>query len=248
MRQKLISICIIGILALGVCGCAQTDEDTLAAEKENAGVVYEAVVTDEEESVRRVTEAETAAEDVSSDDDVYFPEKQEQIPNASNGQCVLEQTGENEYEITLYDKEHNLVFSEVYSYMRMPPWVKMITDTVWEIGISVGSPARYTFYFDTETAEISDTFFNAKLFGDKYIAYMENDMDGAGTRTLTLTDIFCDGILHQEIVRDFSALVADPMSTVTNIEMIGDKTIRLEYFEGEEMTQVSETIELALRF
>ena len=155
--------------------------------------------------------------------------------------------GDVEYEITLYDKVHNEVYSEVYPEVS---WVKKITDNVCEIGESFGSPVRYTFYFDTETAEISDTYYNAKLFGDRYIAYMEKDVkdvNGADIYTLILTDIFKNGILHQEIVRDFSfSVIADPMSVITSVEMIDDKTIRLEYFEGEDMTDVSEIIELKL--
>ena len=152
--------------------------------------------------------------------------------------------GDVEYEITLYDKVHNEVFSEVYPEVS---WVKKITDNVCEIGVSFGSPVRYTFYFDTETAEMSNVYFNAKLFGDRYIAYMEDDVNGADTYTLILTDIFERGILHQEIVRDFSFnVIADPMSVITSVEMIDDKTIRLKYFEGEDMTDVSEIIELEL--
>lgn len=165
------------------------------------------------------------------------------VYNISNGQGSIEEIGKQEYKITLYDKNHNEVFSEIYSYMHMSPWFTMITDNIWEIGISVGNPARYTFYFDTETAEISDTYFNAKVFGDKYIAYMDSDVIDADEITLTLTDIFKKGILHQEVVRDFS-VCADPMSAITSVEMIDDMNIRLEYLEGTDYTTVSETIEL----
>lgn len=89
---------------------------------------------------------------VSADSDKNFYK----VSDIENGQGSIEQIGDKEYRVTLYDKNHNEVFSEDYSYMRMPPWFTMITDNIWEIGISVGSPARYTFYFDTETAEISD--------------------------------------------------------------------------------------------
>lgn len=180
---------------------------------------------------------------VLADGHKYFVEKQKYSSDADNEQCICEQIGENEYKITLYDEAYNEVFSQVYSDMRIPPWVERITDTIWEVGVSVGSPARYTFYFDAETAEISDTYFNAILFGDKYIAYMEDDVIGADTITLTLTDIFKEDILHQEIERDFSVL-ADPMSAVKSVELVDDVTVRLEYYAGEEMTLVSEAIEL----
>ena len=170
-----------------------------------------------------------------------FLEQQEYISNISNGQCSYEIIGEDECEITLYNKEHVKVYSEVCPLHHS--WVEAISGNILEIGISVGSPARYTFYFDTETAEISDTYFNAKVFGDKYIAYMDSDVIGADEITLTLTDIFEKGILHQEVVRDFS-VCADPMSAVYRVEMVDDNSIRLEYCEGEDYTTVSEIIEL----
>ena len=171
----------------------------------------------------------------------YFLEQQEHISNISNGQCSYEIIGEDECEIALYNKEHVKVYSGVYPLHHS--WVKAISGNTLEIGISVGSPARYTFYFDTETAEISDIYFNGKVFGDKYIAYMDSDVIGADEITLTLTDIFEKGILHQEVVRDFS-VCADPMSAVYRVEMVDDNSIRLEYCEGEDYTTVSETIEL----
>lgn len=61
--------------------------------------------------------------------------------------------------------------------------------------------------------------------------------------TLTLTDIFDKGILHQEVMRDFT-VCADPMSAILSVEMIDDTNIRLEYWEGTDYTKVSETIEL----
>ena len=204
-------------------------------ESNQTGILQEA----DEIMPEEIEDMDEESDTVSSDIDRSFFK----VSDISNGQGSIEQIGDKEYRVTLYDKNHNEVFSEVYSYMRMPPWFTMISDNIWEIGISVGSPARYTFYFDTETAEISDIYFNAKVFGDKYIAYMDSDVIGADEITLTLTDIFEKGILHQEVVRDFS-VCADPMSAVYSVEMIDDNSIRLEYCAGEDYTTVSETIEL----
>lgn len=204
-------------------------------ESNQTGILQEA----DEIMPEEIEDMDEESDTVSSDIDRSFFK----VSDISNGQGSIEQIGDKEYRVTLYDKNHNEVFSEVYSYMRMPPWFTMISGNIWEIGISVGSPARYTFYFDTETAEISDIYFNAKVFGDKYIAYMDSDVIGADEITLTLTDIFEKGILHQEVVRDFS-VCADPMSAVYSVEMIDDNSIRLEYCAGEDYTTVSETIEL----
>ena len=142
------------------------------------------------------------------------------------------------YQLTLYDKEHNEILSEHYPKSM---WIDGVSEDVLEIGISAGNLANYTYYFNQETAEISDTFFNAILVGDKYIAYMEDDAVNKEERTLILSDIFKEGILHQEITRDFSK-TADPMSAIISIEMIDSENIRLEYYKGETFTIESEII------
>lgn len=157
---------------------------------------------------------------------LYF----EGYPVEINDQVIFEQTSKG-HRLTLYDKEHGEILSESYP---KDTWIAGVSEDVLEIVISVGSPARYTFYFNRETAEISDTFFNAKLFGDKYIAYMED-------RTLILSDIFKEGILYQEITRDFSE-TADPMSAIISVEMIDSENIRLEYYRGEEFAVEEEII------
>ena len=95
--------------------------------------------------------------------------------------------------MNLYDKAGQKVYSTVYP---KEPWIKKITEDILEIGISTGSPARYVFYFHKESAKISDTYFNAKLLGNKYVAYMED-------KNLIVTDIFREGIIYQRIERFF---------------------------------------------
>lgn len=209
-------------------------EDTENSEADLFGEEYACDAADKE------TAAADEQEELSGSDK-FFLEKQEHISDISNGQCSLEKIGKDEYVITLYDKEHEAVDSIVYSYHE--PWVEMVTDTLLEINFNAGNPARYTFYFDMETAKISDTYFNSILFGDRYIAYMA--FENEDEITLTLTDIFKEQILYQEIIRDFS-LFADYMGAVIGIEMIDEQNIRLEYYEGTDMTIVSEIIALEL--
>lgn len=143
------------------------------------------------------------------------------------------------YELTLYDGEGQKIYSMLYP---REPWVKEVSEGVLEIGISTGSPARYTFYFRKEDGKISDTFFNAKLFGEQYIAHRPVD-DYQGDEPLILTDVFGEGILYQEIYRDFSK-TADPMSVISGIELVDETHIRLEYCEGEEYTVINEIVEM----
>ena len=112
-----------------------------------------------------------------------------------------------------------------------------------EIGFSVGSPARYTFYFRKEDGKISDTFFNARVVGEKYIAHRPLLGDRWYNAPLILTDIFEEGILYQEIYKDFS-VTADLMSAVYSIELIDEEHIMLEYCMGEDYTVVNEVVEI----
>ena len=166
-------------------------------------------------------------------------EGQENMPINGKQQYlfVKSRTG---YTVRLYGKEGQEIYSLFYP---REPWIAVITDTVWQIGINVNGTAKYVFYYDTETAELSDTYLNSILFGDKYVAYMKDDTTDTENATLILTDLFQEGILYQEITRDFS-IMADSTSAVISVEMIDDSSIRLEYYNGDEMGIVSEIIEL----
>lgn len=72
--------------------------------------------------------------------------------------------------ITLYDKSGNRIDSWAYS---KEPWICEVDDKILEIRIGVCSPARYVCYFDKESCQISDIYFNPILVGNKYIAYMD---------------------------------------------------------------------------
>ena len=232
MQKRRVCVYTIFILIFGISGCTQNTEDTFDVEAESAEA--ESVETEDTEGMG-TEDAESESEGTDT-----VAEKQAHILEISNGQCLFEKIGEAEYEITLYDKEYKKVDSMTYSYRE--PSVEAITESVLEINYSVGSPARYTYYFNMETAEISDTFFNSILFGDKYIAYMAHDDNEI---TLILIDIFKKEILYQEIRRDFSRF-ADYMGAVISIEMIDEQNIQLKYYAGEEMTIMSEIIALEM--
>lgn len=169
----------------------------------------------------------------------YVDEGQENAPVNGNRQYSFYRFGDG-YVVVLYDKDGQEVYSLFYP---REPWIAVITDTVWQIGINLNGTAEYVFYFNTETAELSDTYLNSILFGDKYVAYMEDDITDAENAILILVDLFQEGILYQEITRNFS-IMTDPMSAVISVEMINGSSIRLEYYKGDEMEIVSEIIEL----
>lgn len=114
--------------------------------------------------------------------------------------CIAVEEG---FEITFYSSTNEIIFSECYP---KEPAISQVTDSIFEISISVGSPASYIFYFNIENAEISETFFNPLLFGDCCVAYMENGK-------LILRNIFNEDLLYMTISRDFTK-TADPMSAI----------------------------------
>lgn len=81
------------------------------------------------------------------------------------------------------------------------------------------------------------------MFGDKYVASVKDDTTDTENAILILTDLFQEGILYQEITRDFSIMV-DSMSAVISVEMIDEGSIRLEFYCGEEKVIVSEIIDI----
>lgn len=138
---------------------------------------------------------------------------------------------EDEFEITFYSNTNNIIFSERYP---KEPRISQITENIFEISISVGSPATYVLYVDTEHAEVSETFFNPLLFADRCVAYME---DGK----LILRDIFRDDLLYMTISREFTR-TADPMSAIIAIERTDEGNITLSYYKGEDYEETSESI------
>ena len=156
-----------------------------------------------------------------------------------NAQFSLQETPDG-YEVILYDREGREIYSECYP---KEPWVEEVSEGILEIGFSVGSPARYTFYFRKEDGKISDTFFNAHVVGEKYIAHRPLVGNQWYNAPLILTDIFEEGILYQEIYKDFS-VTADLMSAIYSIKLIDEEHIMLEYCTGEDYTVVNEVVEI----
>lgn len=149
-------------------------------------------------------------------------------------QSVIERLADDEYKINIIVAHTSLV----YDGFPKAPSVCQVGKNLLEVSISVGSPARYTFYIDKEDARESDTYFNPILVGDKYVAYMEEGK-------LIISDIFYtdqqEDLLYMTIVRDFTK-TADPISAIVGIELIDSENIELTYLTGEDYTEVTEII------
>lgn len=135
------------------------------------------------------------------------------------------------YQVTLYDKKGN-AFYELETPIQ--PGITELTDTVTEVSVSTGSPARDVFYYDRQNCKMSDMYFNPILIDHKYVAYMEE-------RKLIIRDLFNQGILNEEIVRDFTK-TANAMSAVISIRYLEEEGFVINYLKGEEFESVTEMI------
>lgn len=142
--------------------------------------------------------------------------------------CIAVEEG---FEVTFFDSTHEIIFSECYP---MEPAINQVADNVFEVSISVGSPATYVFYIDMVNAEISETFFNPLFIEARYIAYMEDS-------ELILRDVFNDDLLCMAISRDFTK-TANPMSAIISVKMQDKNTIKLSYYKGDNYEETSEII------
>lgn len=187
--------------------------------------------SDQEESCENKTIVESGLEQ--QETNLNMPAIESELAaegKKSNSQVAVKRIAE-EYEVKLYDKAHNEVFSMTYP---KEPWIVEVTENVLEIGCSTGSPARNVFYFDKDSGRVSAGYMNSRLIREKYVAYMENG-------ELVFTDLFNDEI-YQKIKRDFSPAV-DP---VISIEMLDRQTILLNYYKGNDFLEVQEEIDIGV--
>ncbi|WP_342561908.1 hypothetical protein NST84_19975 [Paenibacillus sp. FSL R7-0345] len=105
-----------------------------------------------------------------------------------------------------------------------------------QITLSLGSPSRYVFYFDTENTQISDTYYNPILTEDTNILYVHDE------RKLIYRDMFDASKMYREFIRDFSE-TAVPSNAVYQADIVNN-TLHIKYFEGPDLEEKEEEIAL----
>lgn len=118
-------------------------------------------------------------------------------------------------------------------------FIKEISDTIIHLAISVGSPARYECFFDRETGEKSEGYFNVSAVNNRTVVYM--DWTQEGEICLVIKDMFDKNRLYKEIIRDFSP-TAVPSNDLTKAVFLDDTTLEIEYYVGEDYDSVKEVI------
>ena len=140
---------------------------------------------------------------------------------------------DDEYIVSLYDKKGRKIEEVVFPKM---PNIKELGNDLIEIEIVLGNLVSYIFYFNQKTLQISATFFNSVQMEGKYVAYID------GSR-LIVQDIFSEGILYEEIVRDFS-VAANPLMDVELIEKGNKEFIHFQYVGGKDYQIIEELLEI----
>lgn len=138
-----------------------------------------------------------------------------------------------EYILTLHNNEGVLI--EEMAVPVEPTTEKMDKD-LYQITISLGSPNRYVYFFNSELGIISETYYNPILVNSQKVGYFKDN------RTLMISDLFSKEMYYKEISRDFSP-TAEPSSVIISAEIIKDK-LHITYWEGKSFVEREEIIDL----
>lgn len=159
----------------------------------------------------------------------------ENSPNIEDYNDYYEITSDNEdnYIITLYDINKNII--DEFSLPK-EPYIGVLESNILQISISCGSPCNYTYFYNTETSDISDVYFNISLAEKGKVLYM-------GDRKFIISDIFDKTKYYKEIIRDFSPVAAE-CNDITEVKFLDDNTLLMNYLVGENFEIKQEIIEL----
>ena len=163
--------------------------------------------------------------------DSTIEEKGENEPDRK-AQWKVEYRGEN-YLITLYDEDGKEIEEILYAE---EPEVKEIGGELLEVSIRTGEHDRETFYFHKKMLQKSDIYVNPTILLEKYIYYMKDNK-------LIVQDIFLEGMLHEEIIRDFF-MIEDPISYVHILSCFNETFLIFRYKKGKEEEDIREVLKI----
>lgn len=231
IKIRLLVLLLTGAAMVSSCG----NEAENQKREENLVAPIEKSIIENQESKETEAKEPQSDEKNSADDDTA--NKKGEFDQYGEQYSIIE-IENGEYEVTLYDKENKVVHTETFTKL---PWVTEMTDDILQIGLSLGSPAPYIYYYDKERAIVSACYPDSFYLRDNYVAYMRD------VSTLVVTDIFEDNELDMEISRNFSDSrhlggLYLAIKDITWITLRGQAVIVLEYYEGEDRELLSEII------
>ena len=211
--KKIILLLILIISSFTLTACSHSTE----LESENFSTTFQSDISSEE----------THSKDTKWQDELEITNYE--FENETGR--ILHQETEDGKVVILYDKQDHVI--DTIDVIEKTS-ILQLTDDLFEIVQSVGSPARYVFYYDAQTCKISDVFFNPILIENQYIAYIENG-------ELIIRDIFDEGTFCKKITRDFTE-TADPTSAIISITLEKEGQFVIEYYQGEDYKIQTEII------
>ena len=150
---------------------------------------------------------------------LWTSQKKEEELDITAGSKDFSQRYKVEYKLTLYDKEGNEVEQVL---LCKEPEVRKIGEDLLEVAIRIEEYDTDIFYFHKKTLQKSQKYFNPTVLSEKYVSYMEEDK-------LIIHDIFLEGILHEEIIRDFT-VTTNPIIDI--ISYLDRDFLILVYYKG----------------
>ena len=233
IKIRLWGLLLIGGALSSSCGNETENQNR----EENPIVQIEENIIENQKSKRAEEKEVQSNEKGSSDNDIAY---QKGEFDKYGEQYSLTEIEDGEYEVTLYDKENKVVHTETFTKL---PWISEMTDNILQIGLSLGSPAPYIYYYDKERAVVSPCYPDSFYLKDNYVAYMRD------VNTLIVKDIFEDNGLYMEISRNFSDSqnlggLYLAIKDITWITLKGLDVLVLEYHEGEDRELLREVIQL----
>jgi hypothetical protein len=153
--------------------------------------------------------------------------------DGSNRYYEVIKVGDYDYRVYLFDSDHRTMRELKYPKR---PYIKMATDNIIEIVLSVGSPLNYTEYYDVSLNRLSDPFTNVLQFGNHKVIFAKKG-------SLVVSDIFDKNIYYKEIVRDFFP-TAVPSLAILEVKWEGRDQLMVRYWEGPNKVEKVEVIQL----
>lgn len=144
-----------------------------------------------------------------------------------------EKNNYHDYKLTLYNKNKEVIKDIKYDRY---PYVNIVDNNILGVMVSFGSPDNVTFYYNTETGDISQGYENVKLAEEGKVIYMVKDK-------LIISDIFDKNKYYKEIVRNFSPAAAS-CYVLKEAKFVKTNMLFITYFVGENYDERSETIDL----
>ncbi len=150
-----------------------------------------------------------------------------------NEYCSAIRHNDNTYTVYLYDSKKNIVFKQI---LLKEPFFEEFDNGIVMIGVSLGSPLNYKYFYDGKNNKISNTYENLIAIIESKVIYMQGEY-------LIISDMFDESVYYKEIHREW-AKTAEPSTAVISVQLLDTNQVELIYYVGYDFVEVKEIIDL----